>query len=315
MIELPDHFAMEIRSRRGQGEGNAAPPASPSVTTGVELCQGVYGVRAVLKAPWSEAAGATIQATGCVELELNHAKGWRGENLSFVASCPWLEAFEIIDFNIRSVAPVHALHELRALKVLTYCATELRFAEFPKLEDCALEWRPKAASLFACSTLRSLYVNRYDGLDLSCFSGLVNLQSLAILNAPAESLDGISALTNLRFLRLANLKKLRSLDGLESLTNLEELEIHTCPNISSIEKLASLRRLRKLHLNNDGKIASLKPINSLPALESVLFYESTNILDGDLTPLTRQKHLVTVSFRNRRHYSHKREDFGTAYSG
>jgi hypothetical protein len=45
-----------------------------------------------------------------------------------------------------------------------------------------------------------------------------------------------------------------------------------------------------------------------------LFYESTNIVDGDLSPLTRQKNLSSVSFQDRRHYSHKRLEFGVAYS-
>ena len=99
------------------------------------------------------------------------------------------------------------------------------------------------------------------------------------------------------------------------MANLEELEVHTCPRISSIKELGSLTRLRKLHLNNDGEIESLKALNKLDRLESVLFYESTNILDGDLSPLERQRKLSRVSFRNRRHYSRRREDFGAAYMG
>jgi len=146
------------------------------------------------------------------------------------------------------------------------------------------------------------------------FSRLTNLESLAILNAPIETAEGIASLQKLRILRLANLKKLRSLDGLQVLSMLEELEVHTCPRIASITEVGSLANLRKLHLNNDGKIDSLKPLNAIDRLESVLFYESTNIVDGDLSPLMRQESLARVSFQNRRHYSHKREDFGLAYA-
>jgi len=98
------------------------------------------------------------------------------------------------------------------------------------------------------------------------------------------------------------------------LTNLEELEIHTCRAVGSIEEVGFLPRLRKLHLNNDGEIKTLKPLEKLDSLESVFFYESTNVLDGDLSPLFRQKSLARVSFQNRRHYSHRREDFGDAYN-
>ena len=257
---------------------------------------------------------ASLKANRVVELELNQAKGWSGEDVAFLSRLPELRAFEIFDFNIRDVAAVHALHALRKLGVTTYCSTALDFSAFPELEHCDLEWRPKATSIFQCVTLQRLFVNRYDGDDVRPFGNLVNLRSLAILNAPTRSLEGLGRLANLRSLRLANLKKLRSLRGLEDLVGLEELEIHTCRGIDSIEEVGALGHLKKLHLNNDGPIASLKPLEKLSGLESVLFYESTNILDGDLSPLLRQKHLSRVSFQNRRHYSHRREDFGAAYS-
>jgi Leucine-rich repeat (LRR) protein len=134
------------------------------------------------------------------------------------------------------------------------------------------------------------------------------------LNAPVKGLQGLSDLKELRSLRLANLKRLTSLTGIEGLANLEELEIHTCRAVGSIEEVSSLLRLQKLFLNNDGDIESLSPLKKLHLLEAMTFSESTNILDGDLTPLLRQKHLARISFQNRRHYSHKREEFGVAYS-
>jgi hypothetical protein len=138
---------------------------------------------------------------------------------------------------------------------------------------------------------------------------------MAILNAPVENIRDIIALKNLRSLRLANLKRLTSLAGIEQLTNLEELEIDTCRAIGSIDEVKTLLRLRSLYLNNDGEIPSLKPLKGLTHLESVGFCESTNILDGDLKPLLHGKHLSRISFQNRRHYSHRREDFGAAYTG
>ena len=281
---------------------------------GIEFKQGNYGLRAVLKSAWSDQIAREIQTRRCSELELNRAKGWTGDDLSFLISCSWLKSFTIVDLEISSVGPIHALNELRALEVMTYCRTELRFLAFPQLEACALEWRPNAESLFECVTLKSLFVNSYGGRNLVPFSCLTNLESLAVLNAPIESLDGIESLRKLRTLLLDNLRKLRSLAGVEDLTKLEEIEVHTCRQIGSIDEIAALSNLRRLHLNNDGAIASLKPLDAIGKLESVLFYESTDIVDGDLSPLMRQKNLARVSFQNRRHYSHRREDFGVAYS-
>ena len=136
-----------------------------------------------------------------------------------------------------------------------------------------------------------------------------------MLNAPVNNLHGLSPLKHLKYLRLANLRRLTSLAGIEGLAALEELNIDTCRAIGSIDEIGSLSRLRKLHLSNAGEIESLKPLEKLSGLEWVTFVESTNIRDGDLSPLVHQKNLSRVSFQNRRHYSHRREDFGTAYYG
>ena len=280
---------------------------------GIELEHGEYGLRAVITSPWRVDFGKYLATSGIRELELNDGKGWRGSDLSFLTDLPHLSSFKIIDLEIRSVEPIHVLHELLALEVITYCNTEIKFSAFPVLQDCSLEWRSRATSLFDCRTLKKLFINSYDGRDVDAFARLTELESLAILNAPVENLLGLSDLTKLKSLRLANLKCLRSLAGIERLVNLEELDIHTCPRIGSIDEVSHLSRLRKLYLNNDGKIESLKPLAKLTQLESVLFYESTNIVDGDLSPLLRQQQLTNISFRNRRHYSHSREEFGAAY--
>jgi hypothetical protein len=181
---------------------------------GIKIENGERGPRAVATSTWSEQMTDYLLENRIVDLELNHGKGWRGNDLSFLANLPQLQAFTIIDLSISSVDPIHFLPELRTLKVITYCRTEIRFSAFPGLEECALEWRPKARSLFDCATLRKLFVNRYKGKNVDLFAKLLNLESLAILNAPVENLSGISGLKKLRFLRLANLKRLMSLAGI-----------------------------------------------------------------------------------------------------
>ena len=274
----------------------------------IKFENGEYGLKAILTSGWSSEMGAYLINKKIVELELNDGKGWRGDDISFLIKLPHLRSLKIIDFKISSVDQIHCLHELRELEIITYCKSEIRFSAFPVLEICALEWRPKANSLFDCLSLKKLFINSYSGKNTSEFAKLLNLEFLAILNAPVENLLGLKVLNKLRSLRLANLKRLSSLDGIECLSNLEELEIHTCRGISSISPVGYLKHLRKLHLNNDGNIDSLKPLVELNKLESILFYESTNIIDGDLTPLLN-KQLSQVSFQNRRHYSHKREEF------
>jgi hypothetical protein len=282
--------------------------------TEITLEDGTYGRRAVLNTSWHATMAEYLKRNEVVELELNQAKGWWGDDLGFLLQLPHLKLFEIFDFNIKDISPIHLLSNLKTLGVTTYCSTAIDFSAFPALEHCGLEWRPKATSLFGCSTLKTLFVNRYKGKNVDSFASLTNLESLAILNAPVANLHGLGALKNLRSLRLGVLRRLTSLAGIERLSNLEKLNIDTCRFFKNIDEISALAQLKTLFLNNDGEIDSLKPLASLPRLEWVGFSESTNIKDGDLSPLFEKK-LSSISFQNRRHYSHRREDFGAAYFG
>ena len=251
-----------------------------------------------------------MRANQIVELELNFAKGWVGTDIRFLEKLTNLLVFEIFDFGIKDISPIHHLEALRTLGIATYCSTAIEFGAFPFLEDCGIEWRPRAKSLFNCVTLNRLFVNGYKGKDTDSFSDLVNLESLAIYNSPIRNLRGLSGLRKLQYLALAGLRKLESLDGIESLTELREMDINTCRSIRSIEPVRFLSRIKKLYINNCGVIDSLDPLADLTELEAVGFYASTNILNGDLSPLARLPRLRIAAFQNRSHYSHRREQLG-----
>jgi len=275
----------------------------------ITLEDGKYGRKAVLNMPWSDQLIDYFVQNKVVELELNMAKGWRGVNVAFLAKLTNLKSLDILDLVIHDVSSIHCLHGLKRLQVTTYCSTGIDFSAFPELEDCILEWRAGCDSLFECVTLKKLLISRYKGKTTIPFATLINLESLGILSGPIENLHGLSGLTKLRSLRLGDLRRLTSLTGIEGLANLEELEIDTCRRIQSIKEVGSLSRLKRLGLNNVHDIDSLAPLASLQNLQSLGFVESTNVLDGDLTPLLHLKSLTRLSFQNRRHYSHRREEF------
>ena len=274
-----------------------------------EVEEGKYGGRLIVRSSWHSELAEYISRHEIRELELNYAKGWKGDEISFLSAIPHLEAFKIIDWKINDISPIHYLPRLKTLKVSTYCKTEIDFLRFPDLEECGLQWRAKAKSLFKCRGLRTLFLNRYSGNDTSSFSGLVGLQSLTLANCPVRDLDGLRTLKQLSFLSLHRLRKLESISGLTELTNLETLELNFCRAIRSIHGIVKLHRLRRLELCDDDDIESLAGMESLQSLESFLFYGSTNILDGDLSPLTQLKYLSNLSFKDRKHYSHKLADF------
>ena len=91
------------------------------------------------------------------------------------------------------------------------------------------------------------------------------------------------------------------------------LEIERCRKIFDITPVKRLKKLRRFMIANCGDIESFKPLAELKELREVFFHETTNIRDGDLTPLKLLPKLESVSFQERRHYNLKRRDFGQDY--
>ncbi|MEQ9453206.1 MAG: hypothetical protein RLN76_01265 [Phycisphaeraceae bacterium] len=279
------------------------------MATNFDLVQGELGLKAILRLPWSDRIEKELQQIGVREIELNQAKGWSGVSLDFLERFPELHGLEVLDLRIKDVYGIHHLHELKRLTIFTYCKTRIDFSVFACLESLSLEWRSGCKDLFSRRSLLSLFLNRYRARDTQDFARLTSLSRLGLLNSSVKSLQGLSALSSLTRLRLGLLRGVELLSGLEELVGLEELTIETCRKIRVIDELASCINLKMLALNNCGDIESLRPIRRLAQLERLFFVESTNILDGDLTPLLDLEHLRDVSYQNRRHYSHQREFF------
>lgn len=270
--------------------------------------QGDHGPRMVLQGAWSPSAAGAVRDGGIKQIELNYAKGWTGDDYAFLRELPELEALEITDWNATDVSAVNDLTALRHLKVFTYCKTELRFDRFPRLEECSLEWRPRARSLFQHTGVKRLFVNHLPGRDLKDLSRMHSLERLSLASPKIEALAGVEGLTRLSFLGLYWARRLATLVGVGALAALTHLEVNDCRKIRDIGPIAELRELRQLHLCNDGEIESFAPLRGLRKLEVVLFYESTNVLDGDLGVLKTLPKLADVAFMDRPHYSHRRSE-------
>jgi len=275
----------------------------------IEFKDGEYGTKAIIKGEWCDLFLKLLLKKEVVELELNDGKGWYGNNIDFVKELTFLKSFTLIDLNIKSIKAVQYLKELRKLKIITYSKDPINFNFFPYLIDCSFEWIRGSESIFEVTGLRNLFISSFKEKSSDNFSKLVHLKELSILNSSIENINGITKLTNLKFLRLGLLRKLNTLQGIKYLNNLEHLEIQKCKRISKICEIFSLINLRCLMLNDIGYIESIKGIEKLKKLECFLFYESTNILDGDITPVLKLKNLRKIVFQNRRHYTHKMDYF------
>ncbi|MEW6555434.1 MAG: hypothetical protein AB1384_14250 [Actinomycetota bacterium] len=271
-----------------------------------ELEENDYGLWLCLKSEWTDDLADYIHEHNIKGLSLHF---WKGDNLSFLSQIYDLEMLDIHDFRIKDISPIHFLHNLKMMTLTTISKTKIDFTQFPQLEDCGLMWKANSDSLFDCITLKRLYLDGYKSKDTDKFSKLVNLERLSILNSSIHNLWGLKRLSRLKKLVLGNLRVLESLKGIEELFNLEELEVITCRSIGTIEEVRDLTKLRFLYIDNCGEIDNLEPLRNLNYLERFGFIESTNILDGDLSVLFELPRLEQVAFQQRRHYSHKRDDF------
>jgi internalin A len=269
-----------------------------------QLPEGTY---ATVTSPWSQALEDTLLNSRVDALELNTAKGWRGNSVDFLRVFPHLRVLIIIDHEIQSIDAVNTLSKLAVMQLETYSKSAIDLSNFPGLVNCNLQWRPKYRPLSACVDMLNLFIDHYPKANLEELQPLSQLEKLGLVNASIKSLRGITSLQKLKKLRLGNLRGLTSLSGIEALHDLEILHIGSCRNFANINEVAALTNLRIISISNCGLIDSLKPLANLKSLREVYFVESTDIRDSDLSPLIRPDSPLRVSFQNRKHYSHRRE--------
>lgn len=271
------------------------------------LGTGRFGPRLELAGAWRPEYAAFMRRESISELYLNYALGWDGDDLEFLRTTPHLQAFGILDLLIKDVSPVHVLRELRSLELSTYCRTKLDFSAWPRLEDCFLNWRAGAESLFSSAGIKTLFLSAYPEVSSHVFGGFTAMHDLTVANSRLEEIHSLARLQGLQHLGLHNLRRLKSLSGIEGLHKLKALSVNGCIGITELDAISTLINLESLTLNDLGRIASLAPVLQLQKLRSLSFYGSTNVVDGSMDVLLDLPNLASVAMQNRTHYSRDRE--------
>lgn len=274
---------------------------------------GEFEKRLVVTAKWDKTIEKYMKDKKIKELHLNSARGWAEEYPDFLRNLPELIGIKISTFHIEDFFPINELHNLRSLSFGDYDKTKVDFKNFPKLEKCFFYWLPSRKSIFECTSLKELYIYGFREKDTEGIAKLKNLELLSLGPASTEDLRGIGKLPKLKKVELGYLSKLESLAGIEKLKALTYLRLASCKKIQNIDEVAKLTNLENFFLSNCGKIESLKPLRKLKKLKKVFFIEDTNIEDGDLSPLVGKKGLE-VAFMDRRHYSHRMDEFDPGHS-
>ena len=240
------------------------------------------------------------------QIELNYTFGFTQESTDFLEQYSFVEGIAVIPAPNININGLHFLSNLRKLRISNGVKQGIHFKLFPLLQSCSIDWNVRHKDLQSCTSLQELSIFRYKAEDITDLINLVNLEGLKVGNSSIKSLEGIESFQKLKSLSFSYNSKLSSLKGIEALSaTLKELDIEACKAISSIDEIAGLVNLERLGLNNCGEIASIKPIENLKKLNRLDFWESTNIIDGDVTPCIGIKQ---VAFQNRKHYNYTNEE-------
>jgi hypothetical protein len=238
---------------------------------------------------------------------ITNDNGYILDNVDFFKEYDFIEIVIVSAYKEIDYSGIHYLINLKIL-ILNILSKEnqyIDFSKFPNLIDCRFNWRAKAISLFDCTSLEYLNITKYKGTDLDKFEKLVNLKTLCIGQSAIETLNGITKLTSLVKLDLFNNRKLSSFNGISVLKHLKEFSIDSCKGLSEINEISQLENLEKLKINNCGDIESVKPIVGLKNLKEFYFQDSTNVVDGDISPCIG---LSKTSFQDRKHYNYKYQE-------
>jgi hypothetical protein len=262
----------------------------------------------VLEGGWKDSYADVMAAEGLSVLSI----AVRGDDLSFLARLPDLRGLVLNAGEVRDLAPVEALGRLETLTLNTPTTPKLPldFGAFEALRILRMYWNAGFASVFSCATLESLYVFSQPDPDLSRYGALGALRRLEL--SQGRKLLTTKGVGELDFL---GLYQQGGLSELTHLPDLDVLSIQTAKKLDAIDAVAVCRSLTRLDIANCGDIASLQPLAALTALERLGAWESTRILDGDLSVLLRLPRLREVRMRDRREYRPRVSEIEAALAG
>lgn len=180
-------------------------------------------------------------------------------NIDEIKSAPSTRYITINDYDPNfkfDYSAINTLAKLEHLSVYTSDKKEINYLNFPDLNSTALFWRPKAKSLYQCTSLESLFLGKYTESDLTKLEFLKNLNYLRINTGSIKRLNGIEKLQNLTTILLMQATRLEDLTGIEQLSNLRYLTIDNCRNIKNIQLLTEV-----------SKTVNVKIVGTTPTLK------------------------------------------------
>lgn len=224
----------------------------------------------------------------------------RLDSIEFLEQFNFLEKLDITSSNDFDFSFLLKLPNLRRLSINVQGTTEINLSNLLNLEYLSIQYRKSIKGIENCKKLTSLCLIEFKEKDLFKIKDVNSLVELRIKTSSIETLEGIEQLINIEKLSLGNCKKLYYIEQLNNLINLNTLEFDSCPSIQDFNKLIALNKLQTLILNSCGNIQSVGFMQNFSSLAKLSMLGNTNIVDGNLLPLSNIK---TLEHSHKKHYN------------
>ena len=255
------------------------------------------------------------------ELSINYAKehgikrimispvhGYKADSIKpILPLCDLVNELIIADEKI-NYDGLGEFHNLTLLGALDNKRDIIVLNNFPNLVTLNCSFTDRLKGLENSVKLKRLTISDYKSKvkDLSALPSLNNLEHLSLIKTDITTLQGVERYSNLKKLEIFSASKLETIAALQGLSNiLEEIQIEQCKKIKNYEALGKVKSLTKIILSESGELKSLAFVKELPQLEFISFW-GTNVLDGNIKYC---EGINYVGFDNKKHYTHKSEQF------
>lgn len=272
------------------------------------LAQGAEGLTLIVNGPWNPDMESLVQSGRIHELVLNDARGFTEPDLQFLQSWPISSLFVGVRW-MTDLSPIGRLADhLSSLSLnclIPSAAGTLDLGPFTKLRSLSVPWGVIRNQLGDLETLTKLHVESYSPRDLIPLTAAKSLESLRMKQYPQlRTLEGLESFESLETLGIYGGLKLEDVSALRTnaAQSIRELHLNTCRKVPTFKDVSSVEGVRILDLANSGDFPSLEPLEGMSELQELYLFESTRIVDGDLTPLLTLPKLEKLALANRRNY-------------